>query len=82
MINNSDKCQGLITRSKKTINGLEQAVLDFYLVNERMVPYISEMIIDEAGDHCMTNFNNKKVINSDHKSLILHTTLDFSKNKS
>ena len=45
LVNTSDKCQGVITRRRKTVSGVEESVLDYVIVSQDMVPFISEMKI-------------------------------------
>ena len=37
VVNSLKLCKGLITRRRETIKGVEEAVLDFFLVNEKNV---------------------------------------------
>ena len=78
VVNSLNLCEGLITRKRETINGTEEAVLDFFLVNQIMLPFVEKMVIDEKNEFCLTNFGNSKTkqpINTDHKTTILYLNL-------
>ena len=78
-------CEGLLTRIRKTDKVDEKAVLDFFLVNDHMKPFIIKMVIDEEKDHILTNLSqakkNHRAVDSDHLSLQLYMNLQFSKLK-
>ena len=80
-----DICEGLITRKREVLLETEKAVLDFFVVNERMRPFLQKMIIDEERKYCLSNFaqlrKNKRVIETDHNSEILKLDLQFEKMK-
>ena len=64
--NKLDICKGLITRQREVLGKTEKAVLDFFLMNEIMRPFLSNIIIDEERNFCLSNFaqykQNKKVV--------------------
>ena len=82
-------CKGLITRKREVKHSLgiktEEAVLDFFVINERRFPYIKRMLIDEEREFTLSNFSqlkqNMRVIESDHNPLILDLSIDFSRRK-
>ena len=47
-MNNSDKCQGRITRQNTAISD-EISAIDFIIANDAVEKWISKMIIDEDG---------------------------------
>ena len=59
------------------MNGKEKSILDFFLVCRRMKPFITKMVIDESGDNKIVRFKTKKIIESDHNSLILNCSLKY-----
>ena len=85
MINTLDICEGLITRKRVLESKTEEAVLDFYIVNEKIRPYLKKIIIDEQRSFCLSNFaqyrRNKRVIETDHNGEILELDLQFDKRK-
>ena len=56
-VNSLEMCEGLITRIRKTRNSLERSILDFFIVCDKVKPFIHKMIIDESRQHVLTNFN-------------------------
>ena len=84
VVNGTDKCFGLITRYRKTINGIEESIIDFLIVCRRFFNLINRLDIDEKRIHCLTKFSskigNKSIKESDHNLFILNinTTWDTS----
>ena len=85
VVNSLDICDGTITRKRETEKRTEQAVLDFFVVNEKIRPFLKRMIIDEKREYCLSNFaqikKNKRVIESDHNGLLLEMNIEFYKRK-
>ena len=85
VVNNSSLCTGLITRFRKTIKKTEAAVLDFFLINSLMLPFLVDMKIDIHDEYTLTNHaqnkKNKMSKQSDHRPLFLKLNLQFSKLK-
>ena len=60
-INALDICDGLITRSRVVENKREEAVLDFYVVNEKILPHVKKMIVDENKEFgLIKSFTNEE----------------------
>ena len=82
VVNSLSICEGTITRKREVQNKTESAVLDFFIVNDKLSPFLKRMIIDEKRQFCLSNFaqmkKNKKVIESDHNGLILEVEIEFS----
>ena len=61
------------------------AVLDFFVVCEKIKSFIEKMIIDEDRNYCLSNFaqirKNKGVIETDHNGLILEFDLQIAQRK-
>ena len=72
--NSSKKCEGLYTRERKTINGYEKSIIDFFLICKDMFVFFEKMKID--ADNALTKHSKKKdqvfVQKSDHHLLICH----------
>ena len=85
VINTLDICEGLITRSRTVEDRIEQAVLDFYVVNEKILPYVKKMIVDENKEFGLINLaqirKKKNLIESDHNALILEVNVNEGKEK-
>ena len=86
VVNSSHLCSGIITRIRKTIRKVEEAVLDFFVVCDRIFQFIESMIIDEHRNHVLTNFNRKNTkkspTESDHNPLELNLSLTFQRKTS
>ena len=86
VVNSLEQCEGLITRFRKTINGEEKSVLDFFIVCDKVRSYLNKMVVDEENQHSLTNFHpanqGRKVKVSDHNPLIMELNLMSSGRKS
>ena len=55
-------------------NKTEEAVLDFFLINDKLRPFFKEMLIDEERNYCLSNIaqirKNGRIIETDHNSMI------------
>ena len=85
VVNSLKLCEGLITRRRETTKGVEESVLDFFLVNEKMVQYLTKMKVDEEEQYALTNLVQKRKTKatkkSDHRTLILELNIQFNKIK-
>ena len=86
VVNSLPICRGLITRKRDLINGKhERSVIDFVVVCSRVLPYLTEMIIDEANKFITTNYtqakNRVKAINSDHNTEFVKMNIYIVPNK-
>ena len=78
-------CDGTITRTRKTVNGTEQAALDVFVVCDKLLPYLTKVKVDEKREHTLTNFRSVKklgrVTESDHNQVEIELNMDYSKVK-
>ena len=85
VVNSMSICEGTITRQRTLESRSEKAVLDFFLVNEKLDPFLEKMIVDEKRSYSLGNYaqfhKNKRVIETDHNGLILELKLEFSAQK-
>ena len=85
VVNSLDICEGVITRSRDTIKKNERAVLDFFIVCDKMKQFIKKMIIDEQKMYALTHYFKRKgidhKINSDHNTMVLDLQMPFYKIK-
>ena len=51
VVNSLSLCEGLITRMRKVESRTEKAVLDFFVVNEKLRPFLNKMIVDESREY-------------------------------
>ena len=85
VVNSLDLCQGLITRRRTTIRKCEESILDFFVVCEKMLPFIERMIVDEEQQYGLSSYSKvkgKQVIKkSDHNPVILELFLNYKVKK-
>ena len=83
--NNLNCCKGVITRQRLLETRTEKAILDFCLVNEKLLPFLSKILIDEDRNFCLSNFaqlkKNKKVIETDHNLMAVDFDISIPKRK-
>ena len=85
-VNSLSLCKGVITRIRLLVTGkVESSSIDFYVVCERVLAYVTEMTIDSDKKHIATNFTNVqkggKAIDTDHYTQILKVKLDICPNQ-
>ena len=72
-------------KTKKVKNGTEQAVLDFFLINEKFRPFSEEILIDKDIEYGVFNTSQMrkdgKLSKSDHNSLIASFNIGINKTK-
>ena len=72
VVNSSALCEGLITRSRMVGGKIQKSVLDFFVICNRLLPYLTKMVIDESKTHILTNYQNVrkggKAVDSDHNT--------------
>ena len=56
VVNSTEKCQGLITRYKKTVNGEEKSVLDYFIVCQELFQNTIKMTVDEERQYTLSRF--------------------------
>ena len=79
LLNSLDKCQGKVTRRRKKGKKVEEAILDFALVCEKMLPFFEKMIIDEVKKYPLTSYLNGKATDSDHLTIIIDFNVKYKK---
>ena len=83
VVNTLDLCEGVITRKRILENKTEEAILDFYIVNEQMRRFLKKMKIDEDKEMNLLNLaqmkQNRRIIETDHNGLLLEMELDVGK---
>ena len=75
VVNSLDLCEGIITRSRITTVRTEKSVIDFFLVCDRILPFVRRMLVDEKKQYALSSFHTKKGVqykkDSDHNPLVL-----------
>ena len=81
--NASDVCAGTITRERVAENHVEKSVIDYIVVCEKMMQFLTEMTIDEQRIHVLRHNvkrkNTLKVITSDHNILSGKFSIGFDR---
>ena len=71
--NSTDLCDGTITRKRKTVNGIEESVLDYFVMCQELFLLLCSMKIDETRSLVLSRYskaNGKCVVTpSDHNVL-------------
>ena len=85
VVNALSLCQGLVTRSRKTKNHTEESILDFFVVCDRVLPFVTKMVIDDHKKHILTNYQaaktGGKAINSDHFTQYMDLKIEYKSEK-
>ena len=70
VVNSLPICEGVITRRRMKGTILEESILDFFVVCDRLLPHIKSMVIDSKKNHILTNYKparkGGKAVDSDH----------------
>ena len=81
VVNNLDICEGLITRRRETTKGLEESVLDFFVVCSRISRFVTKMEVDEEKKFVLSRYGKKNGLqvkkDSDHNTLILYMNISY-----
>ena len=71
--------EGVTTRIRSCLGKLEKSTIYFYVVCERVVPFVMSMKIDSDNKHSLINFHalkyNEKATASDRKPLVMEVKL-------
>ena len=82
VVNSTEICSGIITRHRKTINSIEESVIDHFIVCKDFFKQVISMKIDEAEKYSLTKFTNRTgnilcTKESDHRTLILEIRFNW-----
>ena len=78
VVNALSICEGNITRVRHTVERREETIIDFFVVCDQILPLVEKMIIDENGQMAITRYKDR-IVNSDHRTLLLEVDLTFHK---
>ena len=86
VVNNlGEKCSGLITRRRVTVEGTEESIIDFVVVSNDLKENVESLLIDEERAHALTKYkktkNGLKTIVSDHNPMITQMNIKWSNKK-
>ena len=86
VVNALKLCKGLITRIRSREGKIQKSVIDFFVVCQRLVPHVKEMVIDDKKGNILTNYfgpkKGKKAVDTDHMTMMLKMNLKTSSQKS
>ena len=81
VVNSLKICEGLITRKRFRDGNYEQSILDFFIVCDLVLPFVTKMVIDEDRKHILTNYQNVKrggkANDTDHATQYIDLNLDI-----
>ena len=60
VVNNLSICEGVITRKRISNGKLEQSILDFFIVCNLVLPFVTRMVIDEERKYVLTNYEHER----------------------
>ena len=70
----SKKCIGAITRRRKTINSVEESIIDHVMISEDLEDELESMRVDEEGNNVLTKIvktkKGTKTKSSDHNPIL------------
>ena len=82
LVNSTEKCQGTITRYRKTTKGIERSAIDFFIICRRLFEMLSLMVINEDRDFVMTKYSSRKGVEkitvSDHNLMWCKFNIQWS----
>ena len=82
VVNSLPLCKGVITRHRIKDGKDEKSILDFFIVCRRILPFVTNMVIDEEKKFILTNYKparkGEKAIDSDHFTEYLDINLKIS----
>ena len=82
VLNSQEISKGLITRSRKVKDKVEESVIDFVVVCDKVLTFVEKFVVDEDKVHVLSNYSKKnKTTNSDHNSLITELNINFKQSK-
>ena len=81
VVNATSKCEGSITRERNTTKKTEKSILDFFIVCERIFPFVSKMVIDENGGNDLFRYRGGKIVKADHHMLKLNLDITIHEKK-
>ena len=79
VINGTELCEGIITRKRIANNKTEEAVLDFFVCCEKILPLVTRMVVNDHER--LARFTKEKVIESDHCTVELYLDLKHPNKK-
>ena len=79
VINSTELCEGIITRKRIANDKIEEAVLDFFVCCEKILPLVTRMVVND--NEKLARFTKERVIESDHCTVELYLDLKHPNKK-
>ena len=70
-------CEGKITRRRIAQKKKEEAILDFFIVCDKIATFVEKLIIDEEKQFPLTRYTEKGGKHSDHNTMILDLNINY-----
>ena len=78
LLNTESFCKGTITRSRSVNDKVENSVIDFVIVCDKVLPYVTKFNIDEEKKYALSNYSSKGQLKySDHNSIITELNIQY-----
>ena len=77
VVNNLPICEGKITRRRITKKKSEEAILEFFIVCEKIATFVEKLLIDEEKQFPLTRYSQNGEKQSDHNSMIMHLNINY-----
>ena len=85
VLNSLPFCKGLTTRARKYNGKLVESTIDFYVVCQHVLPFVTRMEIDSDKKYILTNYNNVryggKSIDADHSTMVVELSITVTPEK-
>ena len=81
MLNSLPICEGVITRRRILKNKIEEAVLDYFIICDKMKKFLERMVIDEDKLFPLSRYDKGIRKDSDHNTLILWLNICYQMKK-
>ena len=80
-LNGETRCEGLVTRHRRTVHGDEKSVIDFIIVCDQLLPFFNRMVVDEKRENVLTKYatitGGRIKSESDHNPLFAEFNIKF-----
>ena len=60
ILNADQKCSGVVTRKRVTVNRVEESIIDYIITCDILADYLDEMIVDEERQYFLTKYASRK----------------------
>ena len=81
IVNAMQLCEGIITRYAVKDGKEEKAVLDYFIVCDKLVKFVTKMTIDEKRIHVLTKYcttkGQQEIVETDHNTLICELDIKY-----